>query len=233
MIPPTVVELEALRAFDTPTICNALEVVAPDRRVVGFTTAPFVCADPGLAPIVGFARTATIRAAAPAPGDAQAQRARRADYYAHVGQGDGPKVMVIEDRDPAPGFGAWWGEVNSTIHKALGCQGAITNGSMRDLDALAPGFQLLAGMLAPSHAHVHVDGFGDPVRVHGMTVSDGDVVHADRHGAVVIPADTVAALPAAVDLIARRERVILDACADSDFDAEVLRRAMAASARID
>ncbi len=225
-------DLEALKAFDTPTICNALELVAPERRTTGFTTEPLVCADPALPPIVGYARTATIRAVEPPAASSDEQRALRAAYYEYVGQGQGPTVMVIQDLDPRPGFGAWWGEVNTTVHKALGCLGCVTDGSIRDLDMLAPGFQLLAASIGPSHAWVHVVGFGDPVNVHGMGVRHGELIHADRHGAVVVPLAVARALPQAVDLMARREKVILDACARPDFDIEALRQALADSAEV-
>ncbi len=97
---------------------------------------------------------------------------------------------------------------------------------------LAPGFQLLAGEVGPSHAWVHVVDFGGPVNVHGMGVRHGDLIHADRHGAVVVPLVVARDLPAAVDLVARREKVILDACARPGFDIAALKRAMAESAEI-
>lgn len=225
-------DLVALGRFDTPTICNAIEVLAPARRATGFTTEPLVCADPALPPIVGFARTATIRAMHPPPGGAAGQRQRRAEYYTYVGRAPGPTITVIQDLDPRPGFGAFWGEVNSAVHKALGCLGAITNGSFRDVTDLAPGFQILGGEIGPSHGHVHVVDFASQVNVFGMTVEDGDLVHADRHGAVVVPAEIARDLPGAVDLIARREKVILDVCKSPDFDVEKLKQAMATAAEI-
>ena len=88
------------------------------------------------------------------------------------------------------------------------------------------------GKVGPSHAHVHIVDFGGQVNVAGMTVNDGDVVHADRHGAVVVPREAVAKLPEAVDLLTRREAVILDAARSSGFDVDVLKRAMAHSAEI-
>lgn len=226
---PTQTVLDALGRCDTPTICNALEIVAPERRARGFTTEALVCADPSLPPIVGHARTATIRAAEAPPLSAEEQRNHRAAYYEYVAQGSGPTVVVVQDLDPRPGFGALWGEVNSTVHKALGCLGAVTNGSIRDLDMLAPGFQLLAGKVGPSHAHVHVVDFGGQVNVFGMSVEHDDLIHADRHGAVVIPIALASDVLEAVELVARREKVILDACRRPDFDAAMLKEAMAKS----
>ena len=199
--------LDALRAWDTPTICNALELVAPHRRATGFTVEHLHCLDAALMPIVGYARTATIRAVEPSPLASDAVKARRSAYYEHVAARPGPTVEVIQDLDPNPGFGAFWGEVNTAIHKGLGALGCVTNGSMRDIDDCAPGFQLLAGKIGPSHAHVHVVEFGGQVNVAGMTVNDGDIVHADRHGAVVVPHEAVAGIPGAVDLLTRREAV--------------------------
>ena len=224
--------LDALRAWDTPTICNALEVVVPHRRATGFTVEHLHCLDPGLKPIVGYARTATFRSVEPSPPPADAVKAKRAAYYEYVAAPPGPTVVVIQDLDPNPGFGAFWGEVNTAVHKGLGALGCVTNGSMRDLDDCAPGFQLLAGKVGPSHAHGHIVDFGGQVNVAGMTVGDGDIVHADRHGAVVVLREAVAKLPAVVELLTRREAVILAAARSEGFDIDTLKRAMADSAEI-
>ena len=224
--------LETLARWDTPTICNALEIVTPERRGAGYTIRHMICLDPALPPIVGYARTATFRAAAPSPHPGEVVRARRADYYEYIGSSPMPTVTVIQDLDPSPGYGAFWGEVNTAVHKALGSLGAVTNGSMRDLDACAPGFQLLAGMVGPSHAFGHVEEFGIDVEVFGMRVSHDDIIHADRHGAVVIPREALGGLPAAVDLLTRREAVILDVARGEHFDIDRLKQAMAESAEI-
>jgi regulator of RNase E activity RraA len=222
--------LEALRAFDTPTICNAMEIVAPERRLYGYTVKPLVCPFPDLPPIVGYARTATIRAASPADAGA---RDRQAAYYEYVGSGPGPTVSVIQDLDGAHvGHGAFWGEVNSTVHTALGCLGVVTDGSIRDIPQWAPGFQALAGSIGPSHASVHLQSFGEPVSVAGMAVRPGDLVHADRHGAIVVPYEAAADLPAACDLLMRREAAILDVARSEGFTIDALKAAMARSAEI-
>ena len=212
-------DLEALRAWDTPTICNGLEVIAPERQAIGFTTEPMVAADRTLKPVVGLARTGTIRARE-APRGAVADRA---DWYEYVENADMPTVVVIQDLDDRPGYGAFWGEVHSAVHKALGAEGCVTNGSFRDCDMLAHGFQIVGGRIGPSHAHVHLVSFGDPVNVFGMNAAHDDVIHADFHGAVVIPAACVRQLPEAIALVARRERLILDLCASRDFSAAKLR----------
>jgi regulator of RNase E activity RraA len=210
-----------------------MEVVAPERRLIGFTTRPLVCPFPDLPPIVGYARTATIRATAASSLPPAEQQAQRLAYYEYVGIGEGPRISVIQDIDGAEaGYGAFWGEVNSAIHKALGCLGVITDGSIRDIPQWAPGFQALAGSIGPSHAHVHVAGFGDEIRVAGMTVRSDDLIHADRHGAVVIPHDVAAKLPEAAELCGRREEPILAIARGKSFTLDKLRDALKRSSEI-
>ena len=213
--------LEELRQFDTPTVCNALEIVAPQRRAYGYTTSPLVCPDPDTV-MVGYARTATIRANAPSGRSGADDLAVRVGYYRHMAAGPQPTITVIQDIDASPGYGAWWGEVNSSIHAGLGSLGVITNGSIRDLGEWAPGFGALAGSIGPSHAWVHVVEYGVAVTVHGMTVRPGDLIHADRHGAVVVPADVAADVPAAAAKIAAAERVLIDAARSEGFSIDRL-----------
>src|SRR5258708_6827781 len=205
--------LEALRAWDTPTICNALEIVAPARRAIGFTRRPLVACFPEMKPVVAFARTALIRSREPHPRDRESANRIRLGYYEHIAAKPMPSLSVIQDIDaPDTGFGAFWGEVQPHVHAGLGCVGVITDGSVRDLDAMAPNFLVLAGSIMPSHAYVHLVEFGGTVSVAGMVVSADDIIHADRHGAVVIPPDAVAKSPAAVALSTRRGRRIRPAC---------------------
>jgi len=220
--PYTLDDLKVLQQWDTPTICNGLELVVPERRAIGFTIEPMVAADRSLPPMVGVARVGMIRAKE-APRDTVASRL---DWYDYVADAQFPSVVVLQDLDEPPGYGAWWGEVHSTVHKALGALGCVTNGSFRDCDMLAPGFQIIGGRIGPSHAHVHMVDFGKPVNIFGMDVAHDDIIHADFHGAVVIPADAVRKLPDAIALSARRERVILDVCAGPDFSPAKLRAAV-------
>jgi regulator of RNase E activity RraA len=225
--------LEALARYDTPTICNAMEIVAPHRRLAGYTTRPLVCPFPDLPPIVGYARTVTIRSVLASGLPAAEQQKRRIAYYEYVGTGHGPRISVIQDIDGADvGYGAFWGEVQSSVHKALGCLGVLTDGSIRDIAQWAPGFQALAGSIGPSHAHVHAENFGGEVRVAGMTVRSDDLIHADRHGAIVIPHDVAAKLPDAAELCGRRETPILEIARSPDFTLEKLKQALQRSAEI-
>ncbi len=223
---PEPADLEALTAFDTPTICNALELVAPARRATGFIRRPLIAPFPQLKPVVGFARTAIIRSREPHPRGRDEAKEVRLGYYEHIAAQPLPSIAVIQDLDaPDLGFGAFWGEVQTNVHKGLGCIGVITDGSVRDLDAMATGFFVLAGSVMPSHAHVHLVDFGGTVSVAGMIVSANDVIHADRHGAVVVPSEAIQELPAAVALLTRREKVIIDAAKAPGFSVARLRQA--------
>jgi len=182
--------------------------------------------------VCGFARTATIRAAGPPPESAAEMAAKRNAYYEYVAAGSMPTIAVIQDLDPQPGIGAFWGEVQTTVHKGLGVLGAVTNGSFRDLPDSVRGFNLIGGKVGPSHAYVHLVDIDCLVTVHGLTVSTNDIVHMDQHGAVMIPADAVKKIPAAVDLLSRRERMIIEVAQAENFDIEKLKRAIGQTADI-
>jgi regulator of RNase E activity RraA len=211
-----------LQGIDTPTVCNALEVLVPERRGYGYTTENLFCLRPELRPMVGLARTATIRSAHPSDLTGAEARAVSDGYYRYVGDGPKPSVAVIHDIDEQHGYGSLWGEVNSAIHSGLGCVGLVTNGGIRDLPDIAPGFQMLAGRVIPSHAFVHVVDFGRPVNVAGMRVRDGDLIHADQHGAVVIPHAVADKVRGAADEIIRHERGIIAAALAPGFSVEKL-----------
>ena len=219
-----------LREFDTPTICNALEIASGRRDAATFTHRTLIASSKRLPAMVGFARTATIRCSTPY--DPVERQRMRIDYYDYIASGQRPTIAVIQDIDDQPGLGAFWGEVNTHIHWGLGCIGTITNGSMRDLDAMQPDFQCLAGSLSPSHAWVQVVGISERVDVFGMSVNHNDIVHADLHGAVVIAAEYIEKLPAAIDLMTRREKVLLDAVKRPEFDMAALKAAFEESAKI-
>ena len=210
-----------LKALDTPTVCNALEIVDPNRRTRGFNVRPFVCAHPELPSVVGYARTARIRAThkpmTPMDGDG---------YYTYIAEGGPlPSVVVIQDLDEIPGYGAFWGEVNTNVHYGLGCLGVVSNGCIRDIPDSQENFQMLAGMINPSHAWVHVVDWGTPVTIHGMEVEDGNLIHADMHGAVVIPSKSAKDVIEEAKKIAAKERILITASQQPGFNMKKMREA--------
>jgi len=203
--------LASLASFDTPTICNALDLLRPDRKGVRFTTSGLFWARPDEPPMVGFAVTVQVRGSSPQPWDAAEAGARRQAYWRHLVAAPAPSLVVAQDLDEQPGSGGIWGDVNAAIHMGFGCRGVVTNGAVRDLPLLPPGFGLLAGTVTPSHGHGHIVAWGNAVTVAGMGVQAGDLIHADRHGAVTIPPDLAASLPEAARRVHQREAHILAA----------------------
>ncbi|NSX54634.1 RraA family protein [Parasulfitobacter algicola] len=210
--------LDLLRQVDTPTVCNAIEVAEGKRGFDDFTRGTVLSSAPKNGAIVGYARTAKIKAAAPPAEDAEVIRARRTEYYRYMSQCSDPAVAVIEDQDGDAAIGAYWGEINTTIHKGFGLSGALTNGVMRDLGDLPDGFPVIARSIGPSHGFVHVTEIDTPVTVFGLTVRPDDLVHADRHGALVIPGILIDKLEDAITKLIETERIILDAARMPDFD---------------
>ena len=133
---------------------------------------------------MGYAVTAQISAKTP-PTDQQKRLAK--EYYARVQAAPKPTLTVLQDLDPEP-RGSFWGEVQVSIHRSLGCKGVITNGGVRDLDEVQGlEFEYFARCLLVSHAYVHVETVNEPVEVGGLTIRPGDLLHADRHGVALIP----------------------------------------------
>ena len=210
--------LALLRRVDTPTVCNAIEMVEGKRGFDRFTRGTMLASDPCAGAMVGYARTAQIAALAPSPEDPAIVKARRMDYYRYMAEGPRPAIAVVEDLDGANAIGAYWGEINTTIHKGFGLSGALTNGVMRDLGDLPSGFPVVAGSIGPSHGFVHVRAIAVPVTVFGLTIAPDELVHADRHGAVVIPQDYVSEIGAAVEKLIATERLVLDPAQAEGFD---------------
>ena len=219
--------LTLLRSVDTPTVCNAIEVAQGKRGFNAFTRGTMLASDP-TSVMVGYAVTAQIAAVEPPKEDPDTIRARRMAYYKAMAEGPKPSVAVVEDLDYPHCIGAYWGEVNTTVHKGFGMSGALTNGVMRDLGDLAEDFPVVAGSIGPSHGFVHVKTVGQPVEIMGMKVSNGDLIHADRHGAVVIPPEVVDQLEAAIQKMQDTEKLVLGPARQEGFSFDEFERAWSA-----
>ncbi len=220
---PSLISL--LKKVDTPTVCNAIEVAQGKRGFNGFTRGTMLCSATDEPAIVGFARTAKIAAVNPPTEPPEVIKARRMAYYKYMAEGLSPSVAVIEDVDYPECIGAYWGEINTTVHKGFGMSGALTNGVMRDLGDLPEGFPVVAGSVGPSHGFVHVREIDSPVSVFGLTIRPGDLIHADRHGALVVPDDVVDQLEGAIQKLLSTERIVLDAARKPGFGFEAFEAA--------
>lgn len=220
--------LDLLRKVDTPTVCNAIEVAQGKRGFNAFTRGTMLCSDPDGGAVVGYACTAKIAAVNPPTEAPEVIKERRMNYYRHMAEGPRPALAVVEDLDYPDAIGAYWGEINTTVHKGFGLSGALTNGVMRDLGDLPAGFPVIAGSIGPSHGFVHVKEIGAKVTIFGMEVQDGDLVHADRHGALVIPADVIPQLHDAILKLLETEKLVLEPARAEGFDFEGFEQAWSA-----
>jgi regulator of RNase E activity RraA len=180
-------ELAGLARFPTTTIANALESMgmAPD---VGYTDARLSLATTGLPPFVG--RAVTVQVSSRRPEGTPDSRVPTEAWWRHVAASAQPAIVVAEDLDD-PVDGSMWGEVQGRLHQALGVAGIVTNGAVRDIDELsAIRFPVLAGRICVSHAYAHFVRLGGPVRVGGLTIDVGDLLHCDQHGVQRIPDGT-------------------------------------------
>ncbi len=223
--PLTREELSGLKRYDAPTVANAIETFNVRPRSQGFMPPEIRCIFPEMGVMVGYAVTAKIvAAAAPAPGE---KVASNFDWWDFIQTVPRPRVIVIQDLDTPPCVGSFWGEVQSNIHKALGCAGTVTDGGVRDLNEVGPlGFHFFAREVIVSHAYVRMVEFGTPVQVGGLTVHSGDLIHADCHGAQVVPIDVARDIPKAAERIFEREHRIIDFCKSAEFTAEGLKQVM-------
>jgi 4-hydroxy-4-methyl-2-oxoglutarate aldolase len=213
--------IDALKKITSPTVANAIETFNVRPRHQGNMSSEIRCLFPELGPLVGYAVTAVIRAE---PQPLTGHRASTFGWWDYVLSIPAPRVVVVHDLDEPRGQGAQWGEVQANIHRALGCVGVVTDGSVRDLDEVrALGFQFAAAHISVSHAWVHMVDFGLPVKVGGLWVKPGDLIHGDHHGVVNVPPDIAAQIPEGVAKVDADERKIIDCCRSKDFSADKLK----------
>jgi regulator of RNase E activity RraA len=212
-------ELELLRKFDTPTVCNVIEIFEVRPRNMGYMDGRIKANFPQFPPMVGYATTATFRSAGPPRGE---------DVYAGM-EGQlkalpnvpAPQVVVFQDLDDPPAA-ATFGEVMCTVYKTFGCAGLITSGAGRDLAQVeALGFPVFTGSTICAHGYCHILHVNLPVHVGGVTVYPGDLLHGDLNGVTTIPLDIAKGVAQACQEFAAAEEIILKAlrAKGADFDA--------------
>jgi 4-hydroxy-4-methyl-2-oxoglutarate aldolase len=205
---PTAADLELLRRYDTPTVCNVVELFDARPRHAGYVNARIQACYPKLPPMVGYASTATFRAAAPPrAGNVYSGLSEQIAAFAEL---PGPAVVVFQDLDDPPAA-ATFGEVMCTSYQAFGAAGLITSGAARDLDQVEPlRFPCFAGGTMCAHGYCHIPQIHVPVHVGGVTVHPGDLLHGDRNGVTTIPVEIAAAVAHACAEYMAAEAVVLD-----------------------
>jgi 4-hydroxy-4-methyl-2-oxoglutarate aldolase len=214
--------IETYRCLRGAAVSNAIETFGIRLRNEGFADAALRCLFGDLRPVVGHAVTVRIRCSTPPPvGHLYHDRT---DWWNSIVGVPAPRIVVAQDVDERPGFGAFVGTVHAGILKALGCVAFATNGSVRDLDAVhATGFQFFASGVSISHGFAHIVDFGGPVEVCGLAVAPGDVLFGDRDGLLSLPPSVLAQIPEAASRMSLKKQKVLEFCASPRFSIEGLR----------
>ena len=214
--------LDALRHLDTCTVSNAIETFQVRLRNAGFADARVGCMFGDFPPLVGYAATARLRSGEP---PITGFYHDRTDWWNSILQVPAPRIAVLEDLDEPPGVGAFLGDVHAAILRALGCVGYVTNGAVRELPRVRDmGLHLFAGNVAVSHAYAHIFDFGSKVKVGGLEVEPGDLLHGDRHGLLAVPQEIASEIPAAAARLAQAEKRVIDFCCSQEFSVDGLRQ---------
>ncbi|MCU6791629.1 RraA family protein [Paenibacillus sp. WQ 127069] len=179
-------DLLKLKRWNTPTIYNGWEAITKHDITRGFNMEATRDFMPQMGPMVGYAVTVQFQPSNP---DHPIQNPNAwSEYRQYVAGIPGPKIVVVQDLDKPNVIGAFWGEVNSNIHRSLGCIGTITDGAIRDVDEMAnAGFKAVARQMCVSHAYSTPVRWGIEVEVFGTKVKPGQLIHADKHGFLTIP----------------------------------------------
>lgn len=182
-------ELLQLKRWNTPTIYNGWEQITKrDPAADAFNIEE--CRDfmPQMGPMVGYAVTVVIEPSNKAHRESNPKAGE--EYRRYVASVPGPKIVIVQDLDKPRVIGSFWGEVNSNVHRSLGCVGSICDGAIRDVDEMTnAGFKAIARRLCVGHAHVHPVRWNCEVEVFGRKINPGDLIHADKHGFIVISPD--------------------------------------------
>ena len=217
-------QLLELRRWNTPSLYNGWEqVTRHDSGRDAFNLEEVHDFMPHLGPMVGYALTMVIEPSQSAHKHRRRQACR--EYYRYLASQPGPKIVVMQDLDKPRVIGSFWGEVTSSTHRALGCVGTIVDGAIRDVeDMTKAGFKALARRLCVGHAYSTPVRWGEPVEVFGRLVQPGQLIHADQHGFLAIPAEDEAALLEAVRFMDSLEcsTVIAAARSEAGLDSQAL-----------
>ena len=220
--------LDKLRQYDTPTVLNVIELFEVHPRHEGLLNGEIKACFPEMAPIVGYASTATFQSATePAEGDAYSNLADQVGVFEE--ELPAPRIVVFEDIDPEP-CGATFGEVMCTVYQNFGCVGLITSGGARDLDQVrALGFPCWASSVISSHAWCRIVDTHVPVRVGGCEIRPGELLHAECNGVAIVPGGLAAEIALGCELLVEAEETVMGYARSENPDVEGLKKAYQAT----
>lgn len=218
-------ELDALRRLDSCAVSNAIETFQVRLRNTGFADARIRSMFEDFPPMVGYAATARLRSGEPPI--AGRIYSDRTDWWSSILEVPSPRIVVLEDLDKPSGVGAFLGEMQAAILKALGCAGYVTNGAARELPRVRDiGLHVFAGNVAVSHAYAHIFDFGSKVNVGGLEIQAGDLLHGNRHGLLKVPKEIASEIPAVAARLRQAEQTVIDFCQSKEFALDKLRQVL-------
>jgi 4-hydroxy-4-methyl-2-oxoglutarate aldolase len=221
MTPVSTAAFESLQGMDTCLVSNAIERFNVRLRNEGFVSGTLRSRFPQLPPMLGYAVTARVQTSS-APMKAGCYYDRM-DWWNYLASMPEPRVMVLQDADQSPGFGALVGEIHATIAQALHCTGCVTDGAVRDLQAVeALRFPLFSRRVSVSHAYAHIVDFGNSVEIGRVIFRPGELVHGDRNGVQIIPREIAEEVPAMAGRIRAQEHEFIEFCRSGGFSLEEL-----------
>jgi regulator of RNase E activity RraA len=202
------IDLKLLAQFDTPTISNTIELFEVRPRSEGYMDGRIRACFPEMPPVVGYAATATMRCALPRrEGDVYGSLDQQVARFAELPE---PPIVVFQDLDD-PAVAATFGEIMCTTYQSFGAAGLITSGAARDLDQVRRiGFPAFSNGAVCSHGYSHIVDLHRTVRVGGLTVHPGDLIHADANGVTTIPIHIAADVAHAAGEFVAAESIVLD-----------------------
>ena len=214
-------DLSEIEQFDTCTVSNAIEQFRLRLRNEGFVSGGLRCLFPDLPPVVGHAVPGRIKSATPPM--LGGLYYDRTDWWDYILKIPAPRIIVMQDVDHQRGTGAFLGEIHANICRALDCIAYVTNGSVRDVQAVEQlRFQMFAQNVSVSHAYAHIVEFGEPVEIGGLKIRPGDLLQADRHGIQSIPKSIVREIPRVAAELKTDEQRLIALCQSPEFTLEKL-----------
>ena len=208
----TKTQIEELRCFDAPTICNAIEFFGLTPWTKGYVLPGLEQRTGAKKTMIGYAATGKILSSKPSDNPEIFM-----DYLQYIRDSDDPTVVVIQDMDKEP-VATFWGDVNASTHMSLGAVGLVTNGAVRDLKEVDElGFYFFTSCLSVSHGYAHIEDYNCPVTIFGMEIMPGDLICGDCHGVVKIPHEIAPKLAEACRKVAAAESYIIKPCKEAVY----------------
>lgn len=207
-------KIDFLKNYPTSLLESAIYLLKGTHEGIVVTRPGLERRTPSAERLVGYAVTSVYSTE---PDDARGRR-ENLDYWNYVFSAPGPKIAVSVDAGKEPGNGSSWGQQNAHIHRGLGCRGVITNGGLRDIEVFGEiGLQVFSGSLTTGHGNPHFIDFGNSVTLYGAKINSGDIICADEHGAIVVPAEFLPAIEQAAAETLRRVTMVAEYCQRKDF----------------